>query len=118
MSDEFLKVATKEINEDIFELEKILSLCKTDTDVISNASQFQKHTHKIKGLAPMMGKQNLGDLSSSLDSIFKKLLDGSRVEGIFSILNDILPLMKLVIIEPDYDLTEIKQKISQIEEFK
>jgi len=117
MSDEFLKIATKEINEDILELEKILSSCKTDIDVISNTSQFQKHTHKIKGLAPMMGKQNLGDLSSSLDSIFKKLLDDSKVEGIFSILNDVVPIMKLVMIEPNYDLTEIKQKISQIEEF-
>jgi chemotaxis protein histidine kinase CheA len=117
MSDEFLKIATKEINEDIIELEKTLFSCKNDTDVISNASQFQKYTHKIKGLAPMMGKENLGDLSSSLDSIFKKLLDASKVEGIFNILNDVIPAMKLVMIEPNYDLTEIKQKIFQIEEF-
>ena len=116
MSDEFLKVATKEINEDISELEKIISSCKTDADVISNASAFQKHTHKIKGLAPMMGKQSVGELCDSLDSIFKKLLDGSKAEGIFKILSDVLPIMKLAMIEPNYNLTEIKEKISQIED--
>lgn len=116
MSDEFLEVATKEINEDISELEKIMSSCATDADVLLNVSKFQKHTHKIKGLAPMMGKENLGGISSSLDLIFKKISNGSIVDGIFSILNDVIPNMKFVMIEPDYDLKEIKQKISQIED--
>ena len=116
MSDEFLKVATTEINDDISELEKILFSCKTDADVISCVDKFQKHTHKIKGLAPMMGKDDLGILSASLDSIFKKILNGSRLENIFGILNDSIYCMKLTMAEPDSDLTEIKNRISQIED--
>ena len=116
MSDEFLKVATTEINDDISELEKILFSCKTDTDVVSCADKFQKHTHKIKGLAPMMGKDDLGILSASLDAIFKKILNGSRVENIFGVLNDSIYCMKLTMAEPDSDLTEIKNRISQIED--
>ena len=44
MSDEFLNVATKEINEDLVELKKILAICENDGDVIANANKFQK-TH-------------------------------------------------------------------------
>jgi chemotaxis protein histidine kinase CheA len=116
MSDEFLKVATIEINDDISALEKILFSCKTDADVVSSADKFQKHTHKIKGLAPMMGKDDLGILSASLDAIFKKILNGSRVENIFDVLNDSIYCMKLTMAEPSSDLTEIKNRISQIED--
>lgn len=115
MSDEFLKVATQEINDDLSELEKILTLCQNDADVLSNAEKFQKHTHKIKGLAPMMGKEDLGNLSSSLDVIFKKISNESPVENILNILNDIIPNLKFVMFEPDYDLTMIKQQISHIQ---
>jgi len=116
MSDEFLKVATVEINDDISELEKILFSCKTDANVVSNADKFQKYTHKIKGLAPMMGKEDLGILSASLDVILKKILNGARVENIFDILNDSIYCMKLAMAEPNYNLTEIKNRISQIED--
>lgn len=115
MSDEFLKVAAQEINDDLSELEKILALCHTDADVLSNIEKFQKHTHKIKGLAPMMGKEDLGDLTASLDSIFKKISNGSAAENIFKILSDIIPNLKFVMLEPDYDLTMIKQQISHVQ---
>lgn len=115
MSDEFLKVATKEIRDDLSELEKILALCHADADVLSNIEKFQKHTHKIKGLAPMMGQEDLGDLASSLDSIFKKISNGSPVENIFKILNDVVPNLKFVLLEPDYDLTMLRQQISHVQ---
>ena len=44
MSDEFIEIATKEINEEIFELDKILSTCQNDANVLLNADKFQKHT--------------------------------------------------------------------------
>ncbi|MEX0862384.1 hypothetical protein [Nitrosopumilus sp.] len=115
MSDEFLKVAAKEINDDLSELEKILTLCHTDADILSNIEKFQKYTHKIKGLAPMMGKEDLGDLAFSLDSIFKKISIDSPVENIFNILSDVIPNLKFVMLEPDYDLTMLKQQISHIQ---
>ena len=114
MSDEFLKVATIEINDDISELEKILFSCKTDTDVVSCADKFQKHTHKIKGLAPMMGKESLGDLSSSLDDIFKKIVNGDNVNGIFNLIQESVTHMKKSMNELDYDFSHINEKIKQL----
>ncbi len=114
MSDEFIEAATKEINEEIFELDKILSTCKNDANVFSGADKFQKHTHKIKGLAPMMGKEELGSFSAILDSILKKMMDGITVDGIFNVLSDSISSMKQYMSEPDSNLAEIKIRISQI----
>jgi len=115
MSDEFVKVATKEIQEDVSELEKILLTCDSDDDIISNASKFQKHTHKIKGLAPMMGNSILGDLSASLDSIFKIILNKSSADGVLQILKNIIPKLKFVLSEPNFEIDEINENVSQIE---
>ena len=114
MSDEFLEIATKEINEEISELNKVLSTCQNDDDVLSGADEFQKHTHKIKGLAPMMGKEELGSFSAVLDSILKKMMDGITIDGIFNDMADSISSMKRYMSEPDSDLTEIKNRISQI----
>ena len=115
MSDEFLNVATKEINEDLAELKKILAICENDGNVIFNADKLQKHTHKIKGLAPMMGKTHLGEISGALDSLLKTSLDGGDVEGIFDLLSEILPFMTSLMIEGTCELSMIKEKISKIE---
>ncbi len=114
MSDEFIEIATKEINEEISELDKILSTCQNDANVFSGADKFQKHTHKIKGLAPMMGKEDLGSFSAMLDSMLKKMIDGVMIDGVFGVLCDSISSMKQHMSEPDYNLTEIKIKISQI----
>ena len=114
MSDEFMKLATKEINEEIDGLISLLSSCNNDSMVISNAEKFQKHTHKIKGLAPMMGKEELGNIASTLDDVFKKLVDGSTVDGFYKIISDAFPQMLKSMTEPEFDLSEIKNRISQI----
>ena len=114
MSDEFITIATKEINDEIANLENILNSCENDDDIYQNAIKFQKHTHKIKGLAPMMGKEELGSFSAILDSIFKKMIDGITIDGIFNDITDSISLMKKSMSEPECDLTEIKNRISQI----
>ena len=114
MSDEFLAVATKEVNGDIDSIENILKLCTNDVDIFQNASKFQKHTHKIKGLAPMMGKESLGNLSSSLDDIFKKITDGENIDGIFNLLVDSIIHMKKSMNEPDYDFSQINERIGKL----
>jgi chemotaxis protein histidine kinase CheA len=115
MSDEFLEVAAKEIREELRGLEHFLALCKTDRDVIAVSSKFQKHTHKIKGLAPMMDKKPLGDISNSLDLLFKQILDGKDIEGILTVISEIIPFMKSMMNEPEYDSEKVKEKISKIE---
>jgi len=114
MSDEFIAVATKEVTDDIDSIKNILKLCANDIDVFQNASNFQKHTHKIKGLAPMMGKESLGDLSSSLDNIFKKIIDGENVDGIFNLMVDSIIHMKKSMNEDDYNFSQINERIGQL----
>ena len=48
MSDEFLKVATAEINNEISEIQNILNSCQSNLDASANAAKIQKSTHKIK----------------------------------------------------------------------
>ena len=115
MSDEFLAVATREIDEDLAELAMLFTSCKNDHDVISNADNFQKHTHKIKGLAPMMGKTSLGKISDSLDTLLTTILPGNEIDGIFDLLSEILPFMKSLMVEDTYDFSMIEEKISKIQ---
>ncbi len=115
MSDEFLAVATREIGEDLAGLEAIFTICKNDRDVISNADNFQKHTHKIRGLAPMMGKASLGKISGSLDTLLKTVLPGNDVDGIFDLLSEILPFMKSLMADDACDFLAVEEKISKIQ---
>jgi len=112
MTDEFHKVATLEINDDILQIQNTLHLCNDDTDVITNAIKIQKSTHKIKGLAPMMGKKDLGTIASLLDGIFKKIIDGNAADGIFELLTFTVTEMNNSMNHSNYDLNEVKQKIT------
>lgn len=114
MSDEFISLATKEINDEISGIETILNSCKNDDDVNQSSSQLQRHTHKIKGLAPMMGKEELGELSSHLDTILKKIIEGKQVQEIFEIFTESLLQMKSSMIEPNYNLSQINNKIKHV----
>jgi chemotaxis protein histidine kinase CheA len=82
MSEEFLRIARQEVSEDIAEIGKLLVNCKTDSDVITNASEMEKHIHKIKGLSPMMGQEQIGNIAAFLDKILKTMLAGGIVPGI------------------------------------
>ena len=114
MSDEFIQIATQEINGEITNFENILNSCNNNGDANQNASEFQKYTHKIKGLAPMMGKENLGEMAALLDNILKKTIDGQAIEGIFEILTESFPYMKKSMNEPDSDLSSIIEKLKTL----
>lgn len=113
MSDEFIVVATKEVNDDIQSLENILKSCTDDDDIFENSSKFQKHTHKIKGLAPMMGKESLGDFASSLDDLFKKMIDGANFDGVFGVIEQSIPEMKKSMSTLSFDFDSVIDKIKQ-----
>ena len=86
MSDEFIKLATKEINEEIVGIGDILNSCDDDANIFENSDNLQKHTHKIKGLAPMMGKSSMGSLASVLDDMLKQIMAGKTPKGIFDVM--------------------------------
>lgn len=111
MSDEFIKVATKEINDEIASINTILKYCSSDTDVIQNSKAIEAHIHKIKGLAPMMGKPNIGKIATLNDSLLNHVIDGANIEGIFSILSESIIFMKNSMNNSNQNMSKIKQKI-------
>jgi HPt (histidine-containing phosphotransfer) domain-containing protein len=114
MSDEFITLATKEILEHVTEISNILNSCENSTDISLKADVLQKHTHSIKGLAPMIGKKELGSLSASLDMLLKKIMDGVQIEGVFDILKESLVSMKASADDPHHDFNIINNRIKDI----
>jgi len=113
MSDEFIKVATQEINDDLSGLVTILDTCSNDADVAKNSDKIEKRLHKIKGLAPMMGKDHIGNLATILDSILKKIASGQKVDGFYDPLSISIKQMTFAMDNP-HDLSEIQKQVSDI----
>jgi chemotaxis protein histidine kinase CheA len=113
MSDEFMKVATQEINDELSGIATLLDSCKNDDDLSKNSNEIEKHMHKIKGLAPMMGKEPIGNLAKTLDSILKKIISGQRVDGFFEPFSISIEQMRMAMAK-SRDLGEVQKQISDI----
>lgn len=111
MSEEFIRVATGEINSELEEISNILTSCQSDKDVFHKSSEIKKHLHKIKGLAPMMGKTQIGEISSILDSILKQVIDGKMIDDVFVIIKQSTDYMKKNMRDDDFDLGTLKNEI-------
>ena len=111
MSDEFTQVATKEINEALAGIEGILNSCKNDEDVTNNGTDIEKFLHKIKGLAPMMGQEGIGEIASLIDTLIKKIIGGQIVKDIFEISNESNHLMKNLMNGSATNITEYTTKL-------
>jgi len=112
MSEEFTRIATQEILEDISKMAKILDSCKNDNDVIHNVDIFQNHFHKIKGLAPMMNKEQVGNFASFFDSLMKQIQNGQNLSGIYDSLTESIPSMKKAMVEDNENLEDLQNKLS------
>lgn len=113
MSDEFIKIATDEINEEIAQMLSILDTCYNDSDVSNNSENLEQHLHKIKGLAPMMGKPHLGNLAAFFDSVMKQVHNGKQIDGIFDALQESLSAMNNAMTNSDLFLVHLQTKISK-----
>ena len=113
MSDEFMKIATLEINYELSSISTILDSCQSDTDVSKNSDKIEEHMHKIKGLAPMMGKETIGSLAKTLDFILMKIVSGQKADGFLEALSISIEQMKITMDKP-HDLGEIHKQISDI----
>ena len=111
MSDEFIKVAENEIKEELDGIFKILELCKSDQDVLEKSSEFKRHFHKIKGLAPMIGQQGMGEIAFLNDSLIEKVLESIQVTGIFETISESTQLMKKLMEDSTIGFDELKQAI-------
>jgi|CXWL01.1.fsa_nt_gi hypothetical protein len=114
MSKEFIRTATQEINEELSGIQHILNYCKNNLDLSANAGKIQKHTHKIRGLAPMIDKEDLGLLSSLLDSILQKIMKGEQLDDLLQLFTMSISEMTTSMTSSNYDLKKIKKYVSQI----
>lgn len=111
MSDEFMKVATKEVSDEIHSISKILGSCKSDEDISKNVVSIEKHIHKIKGLAPMMGQNEIGEISASIDKILKHMLKGNKIKNSHLLLSESALFMESAIKGDKKGFEKIKQKV-------
>ena len=111
MSDEFIKAATQEITEEIASIKKILDACNDDSSVFIKSSSIEKHIHKIKGLAPMMGKEKIGEIAELINILLNQILEGTKLDGIYSILCESNLFMEQSMQKSDIKSEELKQKI-------
>ena len=114
MSDNFLRIARKEIQEELEGLHKILSSCSNDNDISNNGNSIEKHLHKIKGLAPMMGQNDVGEIAKMTDTILKHIITKGTLVGTYQILVESNYVMKKIFNGTStVNVTEFKNKLRQ-----
>src|SRR5574342_1182460 len=96
MSDNFLRLARKEIQEEIDSLKQILSACHSDLDISTNGKEIEKHLHKIKGLAPMMDQIDVGDIAALTDAITKHVIANGAFDGTYKCISESIQVMNTI----------------------
>lgn len=81
MSDEFLRIARQEIQTEIDNLKDIFLICANDEQLYERSIDIEKHMHKIKGLAPMMGQEKVGKIAGISDIILKHVTSQGMLNG-------------------------------------
>lgn len=114
MSDNFFKIARKEIREELDSIQQILVQCNNDTDIFSNAVNIEKHLHKIKGLASMMDQEIVGQIAKTLDVILKHIIEKGALKNSYKILSEANGVMK-EIFDGTYtkNVDEVKKSIEE-----
>jgi HPt (histidine-containing phosphotransfer) domain-containing protein len=112
MSDEFLKVARQEIQSELDELEQIVLHCNNDEDIFKNSHSIKMHLHKIKGLAPMMGQEKIGELAKTSDSILRYIMSEGPLPGSCPVIAKTVEDMKKIFGGLSiYDLSDFKKQV-------
>src|SRR5574340_647265 len=81
MSDEFLRIARQEIQTEIDNLKDIFLICTNDEQLYEKSIDIEKHMHKIKGLAPMMRQEKVGEIARISDIILKHVTSQGMLKG-------------------------------------
>ncbi|MDE1727669.1 MAG: Hpt domain-containing protein [Thaumarchaeota archaeon] len=93
MSDEFLRVARQEIQSEIDNLNKIFLSCVNDEQLRNRSVEIARHMHKIKGLAPMMGQEKMGEIAKISDMVVKHISSHGILKGAQGIILDAIKRM-------------------------
>lgn len=94
MSDNFHKIARQEIQEELDNLKQILLQCNNDNDIFNNGDKIERHLHKIKGLAPMMDQNNVGEIAKLNDIILRHVIENGVLSGTYQIISESLQMMQ------------------------
>jgi len=110
MSDEFLRVARQEIQTELNELEQIITLCNNDERLFADSQSIEEHLHKIKGLAPMIGQEEIGEIAKVSDDILKHIINEGVLSGSYFFMLEIIEDMKKIFQGFDaYDISKFKK---------
>ena len=112
MSDNFNKIARQEIQEELNNLKQILLQCNDDNDISNNVNKIEKHLHKIKGLAPMMGQNNIGEIAKLNGIILRYIIENGMSNGTYQIISESSYLMQEIFNDTNKkNIDEFKIKI-------
>lgn len=122
MSDEFLRIARQEIQTEIDNLKDIFLICANDEQLYEKSTDIEKHMHKIKGLAPMMGQEKVGEIARISDIILKHVTSQGTLKGSHDIILSAVQKMSEIFsgqvgVEIDNFKKIVKEAYSQILEF-
>jgi len=112
MSDNFQRIARQEIQEELDSLKQILLQCNNDNDISKYGNKIEKHLHKIKGLAPMMDQNNVGEIAKLNDIILRHVIENGVSSGTFQIISESLYMMQEIFNDTNKkNIDEFKIKI-------
>ena len=111
MSEKFLEIAKKELKGDIDVIIQILDSCKTDSDISKNSTDIEKKLHNIKGLAPMMNQNEIGEIAKFTDTLLKHIITNGETRGSYQIISEIITIMNKIFNGDQINSNEIKEKI-------
>jgi len=112
MSDNFHKIARQEIQEELDNLKEILLQCNNDNDISNCGNKIEKHLHKIKGLAPMMDQNDVGEIAKLNDIILRHIIENGMLSGTYQIISESLHMMQEIFNDTnEKNINEFKTKI-------
>jgi chemotaxis protein histidine kinase CheA len=115
MSDEFLKVARQEIQSEIDSLKAIFLTCINDEQFYEKSRDIEKHMHKIKGLAPMMGQDKVGEIAWISDIILKHSISYGVLKGSHDIISEAVKIMNQIFNEDsDIEVDDFRKRVISI----
>lgn len=96
MSDEFQKIARLEIQSELDGLNEIFLECVDDDQFFKKTKNIEKHMHKIKGLAPMMEQEKVGEIARISDVVLKHIINQGILKGSQEIIFEAVQRMSLL----------------------
>lgn len=101
------------MSDDIAEIGNLLKNCSGDNDVFKNATEIAKPVHKIKGLAPMMGHDQIGQIATLIDRLLKAMIAGKSIPGIYLTMKKSQEFMQSVMDGANVDSSPLKSEIEK-----